>query len=46
MNCNNKEMSQTDNSYNWTKHTWKVIEKYLKRDSGNHLVHHQIHSYN
>ena len=39
-------MSSDQNTFNWKNNTWKVIEKYLLKDSGSHLVHHQLHSYN
>ena len=32
--------------FDWNKYTWPVIQSYLNRDDGKHLVHHQIHSYN
>ncbi len=38
--------SESNLNFNWNSHTWKVIEKYLLKDSGTHLVHHQIHSFN
>ena len=38
--------SENNETFNWHQNTWKVIEKYLLKDSGTHLVHHQIHSYN
>lgn len=41
-----KTTSQTHQSFDWHKHTWKVIQDYMERDGGKHLVHHQIHSYN
>ena len=35
-----------ENNFDWKKNTWPVIEKYLLKDGGSHLVHHQLHSYN
>lgn len=38
--------ASSEEGFHWTKGTWEVIEAYLKRDNGNHLVNHQINSYN
>ena len=37
--------SSSSPSFDWPSQTWDVMEAYLKRDSGNHLVNHQIQSY-
>ena len=34
------------NNFNWENNTWKIIEKYLLKDDGSHLVQHQLYSYN
>lgn len=34
------------NQFNWKKNTFDIIDTYLKRDDGKHLVLHQINSFN
>ena len=36
----------TDYLLNYDKNCWSVIEKMFKRNGGNHLVEHQLSSYN
>ena len=38
--------TETDFTLDWEKSCWSVIEKMFKRCGGNHLVEHQISSYN
>ena len=41
-----KYFTKRNNTFAWKDKTWDVIEKYLLKDDGTHLVHHQLHSYN
>lgn len=45
LHCLNKK-KMAKNSFNYEKNTWNVVGSYLRRDSGEHLVHHQVSSYN
>ena len=35
-----------EKDFEWDRDTWEVIQLFVKRDKGSHLVSHQLHSYN
>ena len=43
---NFKFIPNIKNIFDWKKDTWSIVEKYLLKEDGTHLVHHQLHSYN